>query len=187
MGIPPESGHPALSRRIFSTCFAARSIARRTSPRFASSYTRATRSASSPAPRLRSFPSSDSMIARTNRPWSSWIVAISEVPTIAAVIAATIFGSTPSGRVCVTTRPSRRTTDAEEEETHVRLVPDHCDEDRLLARTGRDHLADVRVHDGRVECSEAHLDDGHLRRADDRGGHRGDLLRVHRLREGVRD
>src|SRR5437867_916838 len=113
MGISLDSVHPALSRRIFSTCFAARSIARRTSPGFASSYTRATRGASSPAPRLRSFPSSDSMITRTNRPWSSWIVAISEVPTIAAVIAATIFGSTPSGRVCVTTRPSRRTTAAD--------------------------------------------------------------------------
>src|SRR5438046_10469606 len=41
------------------------------------------------------------------------MVAISEVPTIAAVIAATIFGSTPSGRVCVTTSPSRRTTAAD--------------------------------------------------------------------------
>src|SRR6266571_1310517 len=41
---------------IRSTCFAARSIAMRTSPKFASSYTRATRRASSPAPRLSSFP-----------------------------------------------------------------------------------------------------------------------------------
>src|SRR3989441_1366501 len=120
---PPRPGEPDPKRttvhsppprpRIVSTCRAARSIAMSTNPRFASSYTSATRSASSPAPRLRSFPSSDSMIARTKRPWSSWTVAISDVPTIAAVIAATIFGSTPSGRVCVTTSPSRRTTAAD--------------------------------------------------------------------------
>src|SRR3989441_6118466 len=110
----PTTVHsPPPPPRIVSTCRAARSIAMSTNPKFASSYTRATRSASSPAPRLRSFPSSDSMIARTNRPWSSWMVAISDVPTIAAVMAATILGSTPSGRVCVTTRPSRRTTAAD--------------------------------------------------------------------------
>src|SRR2546428_123110 len=101
-------GHPAPSRKIVSTCFAARSIARSTSPRFASSYTRATRSASSPAPRLRSLPSSDSMIARTNRPWASWIVAISDVPTIAAAIAAIFFGSIVFGSACAIRIPSRR-------------------------------------------------------------------------------
>src|SRR5947208_3304024 len=108
MRILPESVHPALSRRIDSTCFAARSNARSTSPRFASSYTRATRSASSPAPRLRSLPSSDSMIARTNRPWASWMVAISEVPTIAAAIAAIFFGSIVFGRAWAIRIPSRR-------------------------------------------------------------------------------
>src|SRR2546426_1153571 len=144
-------GHPAPSRKIVSTCFAARSIARSTSPRFASSYTRATRSASSPAPRLRSLPSSDSMIACTalstlssRRPmfasfrtivtriasspapvaiifpiWVSTIdelndprpistTAISDVPTIAAAIAAIFFGSIVFGSACAIRIPSRR-------------------------------------------------------------------------------
>src|SRR5438445_5916430 len=96
--------------RIVSTCRAARSIAMSTNPRFASSYTRATRSASSPAPRLRSFPSSDSMIARTKRPWSSWMVAISDVPTIAAVMAAIFFGSIVFGSTWAMRMPSRRAT-----------------------------------------------------------------------------
>ncbi|TLZ96031.1 MAG: roadblock/LC7 domain-containing protein [Methanobacteriota archaeon] len=60
------------------------------------------------------------------------------------------------------------------DEAHVRLVPQHRHEDRLLAGSGRHHHPDMRVHDRLVERSEAHLHSGHLRRPDDRGGHRRD-------------
>src|SRR5438128_2599765 len=108
MGISLDSVHPALSRRIFSTCLAARSIARRPSPSFASSYTIVTRIASSPAPVAIILPMCVSTMDELNVPRPISTTAISDVPTIAAAIAAIFFGSIVFGRACAIRIPSRR-------------------------------------------------------------------------------
>src|SRR3989475_3214213 len=126
--------------RISSTLRAALWRAIRTRPRFASRYASAITRAWSPAPVDTSLPWSDSIRACSNRPCPSWTVAISDVPTIAAVIAAVVFGSTPSGRLCVMIRPSRRTTAAARmSETAVRLRITSSSSDQVSATSPHPH------------------------------------------------
>src|SRR5438093_7056457 len=103
-----DSVHPAPSRRIDSTCFAARSNARSTSPRFASFRTMVTRIASSPAPVAIIFPMCVSTMDELKAPRPISTTAISDVPTIAAAIAAIFFGSIVFGRAWAIRIPSRR-------------------------------------------------------------------------------
>src|SRR5439155_1008551 len=106
----PDVGHAATSAalRISAIDWTALSTLRRRRPMFASFRTMVTRIASSPAPVAIIFPMCVSTMDELKAPRPISTTAISDVPTIAAAIAAIFFGSIVFGRAWAIRIPSRR-------------------------------------------------------------------------------
>src|SRR2546428_594118 len=90
-------------------------------------------------------------------------------------------GTVPQDRLDLLRRAFHR----KEHESQVRVVVHEGDEERLFPGAEAQELAFVGLDDRANESPLGQLDRRHLRRADDRGGHRRHHLRVDPIREGV--
>src|SRR5712692_147604 len=106
----PHVGHAGTSAALRTSAidWTALSTLRSRSPMFASFRTIVTRIAAAPAPVAIIFPIWVSTIDELNDPRPISITAISDVPTIAAAIAASFFGSITFGSAWAIRMPSRR-------------------------------------------------------------------------------